>query len=213
RTATRGLARVLLPFQAEATSLFDLKTGRLLSIVETSEKRSKRSEHSVTFDHTKREALYTVPGNAQPPRTLPFPAGNPVDLIVALLQTRTWDIKEGESRDALVLFDDDFYELTIHAARYETLRTSMGAFKTLVLEPRMDKTAPKGMFKRGSSVRVWISQDAQRLPLKFEVEFNIGTGTATLDAYQPPASARAQTEGKAATSAPSSPADAQHPRP
>jgi hypothetical protein len=213
-TATRGFpARMLLPFDADATSLFDLKTGKLLSLVEMSEKRKKRSEHSVTFDHEKREALYTIPGNTQPSRTLPFPAGDPVDLIMALLQTRTWDLKEGESRDALVLFDDDFYELTIHAARYETLRTSMGTFKTLVLEPRMDKTPPKGMFKRGSSVRVWISQDAQRLPVKFEVEFNIGTGTATLDAYQPPASARAKMEGKAATSAPSSSGDAQRSRP
>ena len=117
---------------------------------------------------------------------LDIPPGDPQDLIMALLQTRAWDLKVGEARDALVLFNDDFYQLTIHAARYEVVRTKHGDYNTIVLEPRMEKTEPKGMFKRGSTVRVWISQDAHRLPVKFEVEFNIGTGTATLDTYKPP---------------------------
>jgi hypothetical protein len=53
----------------------------------------------------------------------------------------------------------------------------------------MDKTPPKGMFKRGSAVRVWIAQnDPRRLPVKFEVELKFGSGVATLVAYQPPAS-------------------------
>ena len=80
-------------------------------------------------------------------------------------------------------------ELTLHAARYEEIRTSFGTFNTLVLEPRMEKTPPKGMFKKGSSVRVWISQDERRLPVRFEVEFKIGTGVATLTRYEAPPSA------------------------
>jgi hypothetical protein len=118
---------------------------------------------------------------------LAIPSGNPTDLIMGLLQTRSWDLQPGQKRDVLVLFDDDFYELTIHMARYEDVQTKMGRFKTIVLEPRMDKTPPKGMFKRGSSVRVWIAQNNHRLPVKFEVEFKIGTGTATLESYQGPA--------------------------
>jgi hypothetical protein len=187
-TATRGfIARRLLPFDAQAESIFDLQTGHLLSLHEFSKQRSKTSEHSVTFDYVKRQATYTVPTSPDAPRVIDIPPGDPVDLIIGLLQTRTWNIKEGETRDALVLFKDDFYELTIHAARYENVETSLGMFRTLVLEPRMDKTPPKGMFARGSSVRVWISQDARRLPVRFEVEFSIGTGTATLEAYTPPA--------------------------
>ena len=57
----------------------------------------------------------------------------------------------------------------------------------------MDKTTPKGMFKRGSKVRVWIAQDEHRLPVKFEVEFKIGTGTATLETYTPAGAAPAAT--------------------
>ncbi len=189
KTATRRLARILLPFDAEAKSVFDLKTGRLLSLQENSVQRDKKADHSVTFDHSGRQATYIAGNEPDKPRVQPIPPGDPTDLIMGLLQTRSWDLKPGEKRDALVLFDDDFYELTIHMARYEDVRTPLGTFKTIVLEPRMDKTAPKGMFKRGSSVRVWIAQDTHRLPVKFEVEFKIGTGTATLEAYEGPSTA------------------------
>jgi len=189
-TATRRLARLLLPFDADSESIFDLNSGKLLSLHESTLQRGRKSEHSVKFDYGTRWAVYAPQDPAQPTRTIPLPEGNPFDLIMGLLQTRTWTMKEGEARDALVLFDDDFYELTIHAVRHEDVDTELGTFSTLVLEPRMEKTPPKGMFKRGSSVRVWIAQDPHRLPVKFEVEFKIGTGTATLVDYDAPSSQR-----------------------
>jgi len=190
-TATRRLARLLLPFDAEGRSIFDLQTGKLISLEESSNQKGKQSAHTVTFNYETRKATYTGGKKPGEVRELDMPEGDPMDLMLALLQTRTWDLKPGEKRDALVLFDDDFYELTIHMARYEDVSTSLGRFRTIVLEPRMDKTPPKGMFKRGSSVRIWIAQDRLRLPVKFEVEFKIGTGTATLEAYVPPAKAPA----------------------
>lgn len=183
-TATRKLARLLLPFDAEAKSLFDLQTGRLISLQEKSTQRNKQSEHQVTFDHTARRATYLGSKSASQPLVLEMPPGDPTDMIMGLLQTRTWDLQPGEKRDALVLFTNDFYELTIYHTRDEKVRTPLGTFDTMVLEPRMEKTPPKGMFKRGSTARVWIARDERRLPVKFEVEFKIGTGTATLESYQ-----------------------------
>ena len=183
-TATRRMARMLLHFEAKATSIFDRGSGKLLSLHEANVLRGRSSEHTVAFDLSDRKATYTK--KDEKPQVLPIPPGDPTDLITALLNTRYWNLKPGEKRDALVLFDDDFYELTIYAVRYEEVKTPLGTFKTLLLEPRMEKTAPKGMFKKGSTVHVWISQDEKRLPVRFEVAFKIGTGTATLEAYQPP---------------------------
>ena len=83
------------------------------------------------------------------PVFVPLMPGEPLDLIMSLINTRTWDLKPGDQRDALVLFEEEAYELTIHAIRYEDVDTPLGTFHTLLLEPRMDKTAPKGMFKKG----------------------------------------------------------------
>jgi len=184
-TSTRGLARLLLPFDATAEALYDTATGQLLSLHDRTSARGKHAEHIANFDYANREASYVAVGSTKP-TYFKIPEGSPRDLITALLSTRDWKMRPGDARDALVLFNDEFYLLTIHAESYETVETDLGRFKALVLEPKMEKTPPKGMFKKGASVRVWISQDDRHLPVRFEVGFNIGTGVATLDAYQPP---------------------------
>ena len=185
-TSTRTLARIFFKFDARSESLFDEETGRLLSTTETSTSDRKNTSDHVTFDYANSTAHYVNDLEPAKSKTIPMPPGQPLDLIMSLIQTRTWNLQPGEKRDALVIFDDEFYELTIHAEDYEEVRTPVGSFRTLALVPRMEKTPPKGMFKRGSSVRVWISQDDRRLPVKFQVDFKIGAGVATLVSYTPP---------------------------
>jgi len=186
KTGTRGLARLLLPFEARAESLYDATTSRLIWLGESSEKRGKPNAHSVRFDYAAKVAEYSATTPAGPVRRIPMPQGYPSDLITCLLEARTWPMNTGDTHDALVLFEDEFYLLTIHALGHETVTTPTGTYDTLVLVPRMEKTAPLGMFKRGSTVRVWISQGAVRLPVRFQVDFKIGAGVATLVEYQPP---------------------------
>jgi hypothetical protein len=185
KTETRGLAKALLTFQARSESIFDVPGGRLVALHESSVARTKRSDFSIDFDYGNRRALFTGK-DAATPRALELPDGEPADLITTLMKTRLWDLEPGASKDVLVSFRDDFYELTIHAVRLEQVKTSLGDFATLVLEPRMEKTPPKGMFKRGANVRVWVSRDGTRLPVRFQVDFKIGTGVATLINYTPP---------------------------
>lgn len=197
-TATRGFARALYIFEARAESLYDPANGRLLTTTETSTSGDRESKFSTTFDYANKTAVYANSKNTGPV-TLTMPEGEPQDLIMSLVQTRRWNLKPGERQDALVIFGDDFYELTIYAERFEEVRTPLGTFNTLVLVPRMEKTPPKGMFKRGGAVRVWISQDERRLPVKFQVDFKFGAGVATLNGYQPPG---ASAGGAASVSAP-----------
>jgi hypothetical protein len=114
---------------------------------------------------------------------IPIPEGDPVDLISALVQTRDWNLKPGEKRDVVVHFGRDFFPLTIHAEGYEEVRTPLGTFKTLMLVPRMEKD-PKGLFKKGGEIKVWISQDAANLPVKMQLKLNFGTATLLLSEYQ-----------------------------
>jgi hypothetical protein len=195
-TATRGFARAILTFDARAESIFDVHTSRLLSTTENTKSQDRTTTQSVKFDYGKSVAIYENPSKANSPVTLPMPPGDPVDLIMSLVQTRYCDMKPGDQRDALVIFGDEFYEITLHAEKYEDVKTSLGTFHTLVLVPRMEKTPPKGMFKRGSAVKVWIAQDDRRLPVKFQVEFKFGAGVATLIHYQPPAAATVADEKK-----------------
>lgn len=189
-TSSGGFLRNFFPFDARAEALYDSFTGRMLLSNESSVSKKKQTQQSLVFDYDHRKASYV--NSVRPDRNaeLPMPEGNPMDLITSLLQTRSWELKPGEKKDALVIFDDDFYELTIYAVGYEEVKTPLGKFKTLKLVPKMEKTPPKGMFKRGSTVSVWISQDARHLPVRFEVEFKFGSGIATLVEHQPPTPAK-----------------------
>ncbi len=188
-TSTRGVLRRLFQFEAQGESVFDRKTGRMLVHTEASSGGRKKTNTAIEFNYQNSTAVYTDFLNSENSETVHFMPDHPMDLIMSLVQTRVWNLKPGESRDADVLFGKEIYELTVHALRYEEIETPMGHFRTLVLEPRMEKTPPKGMFKRGSQVHVWIAQDDERhLPVRFEVEFSFGAGIATLVKYQPPPS-------------------------
>ncbi|MDB6126818.1 MAG: hypothetical protein JWM35_714 [Verrucomicrobia bacterium] len=185
-TSTRGFLRGLYPFDARAESVFDAKTGRMLVHTERSATSKKPGDTMLAFDYENGTADFRDLVRPERNKIVTMPSGDPMDLITSLVQTRSWSLKPGDQRDVLVMFEDEPYELTIHAIGYERVRTSLGEFDSLVLEPRMERTEPKGMFKRGSNVRVWISQDERHLPVKFEVEFKFGVGISTLTKYTPP---------------------------
>lgn len=185
-TATRGLARALYPFEARATSLFDARNGLLIATSATSQSPDRQTGDAVKFDYTRRVADYQNPFQPETSREIPLPPGNPLDLIQSLIQARRWNLRPGEQRDALVIFGDEFYELTLHAQQVEEVTTALGTFPALVVVPRMEKTPPKGMFRKGSTVRVWITETPEHLPIRFEVDLKVGTGVATLTHYDPP---------------------------
>lgn len=188
--ASDGIVKVFYPFVATSEAYFDPGTGLLLRANDISETKKKITRQTLTLDYEQRVAAYVNETEPEKSMDIDMPEGNPMDLMMSLVQTRDWDMEPGDRRDALILFDDEFYELTIYADRYENLRTSFGEFKTLVLIPKMEKTEPKGMFKRGSTVQLWLSQDQQRLPVKIEVKMKVGVGVMTLIEHQEPHTAR-----------------------
>jgi len=190
-TSTRGFLRSIYPFDARAESVYNLKTGHMMVHTERSVHGKKSTDTTLAFDYEHRTADFQNLVNPSKSQIVSLPLGDPMDLITSLIQARTWNLQPGQTIDALVMFEEEPYELTFHAEGYETVKTPLGTFDTLIIVPKMEKTPPKGMFKRGSTVRVWISQDERHLPVKFEVEFKFGSGVATLVNYQPPASSAA----------------------
>ncbi|MSU45989.1 MAG: DUF3108 domain-containing protein [Lacunisphaera sp.] len=182
-TKSRGIVRGLYAFDNKAGVVIEKATGRMLHAKESGADPKRTTDTEISFDYKTRTAKYT--DNVRPERTaeIPIPEGDPVDLINALVQTRDWNLKPGDKRDLLVQFGRDFYPLTIKAERYEDVRTPFGTFKTLLLVPRMEKD-PKGLFKKGGQVKVWISQDASNLPVKMQLKLNFGSATLLLSNYK-----------------------------
>lgn len=195
--ASDGIVKAFYPFVATSEAYFDPVSGLLLHANDVSETKKKTTRQTLTLDYEQRSASYVNETEPEKSTEIDMPEGNPMDLMMSLVQTRDWDLKPGEKQDALVLFDDEFYELTIYADRYQKRRTTWGKTNTLVLIPKMEKTEPKGMFKRGSTVKVWVSQDEKRLPVRIEVKLKVGRGVMTLIEHQPPASEAVPVDGEA----------------
>jgi hypothetical protein len=187
-TGTWGIARGIFPFDGRGESLYRADSGMLLSTSEWSSYRDKVVKDNITFNYGKMTAMFADEIHPEKSHAIKMPEGDPSDLILALIETRNWNLAPGQKRDTLVIFKDQFYPLTIRAEDdVDYVLSSMGLFKTIVLVPRMEKTPPIGMFKNGSTVRVWIeTNDSRRLPVRFEVGFRFGTGTATILSYTPP---------------------------
>jgi len=184
-TTSRGVVRSLYKLDNQAEVVIDRASGRMLSTKESGADSKRATDTETTFDYTKRVARHTDRVRTERSRDIPIPAGDPLDLISALIQTRDWGLKPGEKRDTLVHFGPDLYPLTIHAEGFEEVRTPLGKYKALVLVPRMEKD-PKGLFKRGGEIKVWIAQDGSRLPVKMQLKLKYGTASLLLNEHKEP---------------------------
>lgn len=183
-TASRGFVRVLYAYDNQAEVVIDAATGRLQAVRERGADPRRASDSETLFDYAAGLARHT--DRVRPGRSvdLPLPPGDPLDLISALVQTRDWDLRPGDERPLLVHFGNDFYALIIRAEAYEQVRTPLGSYRTLRLTPRL-VGEPKGLFKRGGQVRVWIAQDGSRLPVKLQLVLKYGAANLLLAAHAP----------------------------
>ncbi len=188
-TRSNGFVRGLYAFDNKAVVRIERPTSRLLEVVDTGADPKRATDNRLEIDYAQRVAKYT--DNVRPGKSLtaPLPPGDPIDLISALVQTREWNLKPGEHRDVTVNFEEEFYELAIYADHYEEVRTPLGRYQTLVLIPVMEKN-PKGLFKRGGQIKVWIAQDGSRLPVKMQLKLKIGAATLLLSKYEAPGAAQ-----------------------
>ena len=180
-TSSRGILRGFYPYDDRAEALIDEATSRIVSARDVGTAEDKTvSDTQTLFDYTKRVATHT--DKARPSRDQEFaiPAGDPVDLISALVQTREWQLQMGDKRAAVIYFGNDLYPVTLYAENYEQVRTPQGDQRTLLLVPRMDTEEPRGVFKRGGEIKVWVSQDGDRQPVKMQLKLKFGTATLTL---------------------------------
>lgn len=187
-TATRGMIRALYRFDGWGQFIYEPAEGRLLRAEAWTETSSKETKATMTLDYDSMVASYE--DHLRPARSLelPIPETQAFDFLTTLMQTRGWDMALGEDFPVPVYFDDELYELVISVEERAAIKTPLGKRDALLIVPRMP-VDPKGMFEDGGEIRVWISDDELRLPLKFEVKVPVGTAMALLTEHVPAQSA------------------------
>jgi hypothetical protein len=102
------------------------------------------------------------------------------DIFSALYFVRTLDLKVGQSVEMDVNSRQN-WPLIVSVLKTETVKVPAGKFDCILVEPKL---RDKGLFvQKGKSLKVWISNDKRRIPVKMEAEVFIGNVSVELEEY------------------------------
>jgi len=103
-------------------------------------------------------------------RNLPGKVYDPVSFVYYL---RNQDLNLGNSYKFFSYDRKIIREVIVNITAKETVQVSAGTFNCLKIEPVSGDGTP--LLKNNGQMRVWISDDSLRLPVKIEQKTNIGT--------------------------------------
>ena len=103
-------------------------------------------------------------------RNIPGRVYDPVSFVYYL---RNQDLSLGHSYKFFSYDRKKIREVIVNITAKETVRVSAGTFNCLKIEPVSNDGKP--LLKNNGQMRVWISDDSLRLPVKIEQKTNIGT--------------------------------------
>ena len=140
------------------------------------EGRYRKFEY-VDFDHKKQEAITTIlDKKTKEPREKIITSipENVQDMVSGYYYIRTLDfskINAGEVISIDAFFDEEQYDFKVRYLGKETLRTKLGKFRSVVLQPLLPKN---GLFTGEDAIKIWISDDANKIPLKVKASMFVG---------------------------------------
>ena len=100
-----------------------------------------------------------------------------LDELSVLYYVRTLPLIEGQTVVATVFASRKNWDLEVKVLRRETLDTILGRRETLVVEPVLKF---EGIFQQKGRVIVWLTNDAERIPVLMKSEIKIGSFVSTL---------------------------------
>lgn len=103
------------------------------------------------------------------------------NVISALFYLRTLDLDVGKSFQIPVAHRGKNLDMTVVVEKKEALRTSFGRINTVVLVPTFELD---GAFKQVGDIRVWLTDDDQKLPVQIQAKIKIGTINAHIKSIE-----------------------------
>lgn len=131
---------------------------------------------NITFNHTASTALstqgvYKVPNCIQ-------------DVVSSMYYSRNIDFnkyKPGDKIPFTIFLDNEVYNMYIRYQGKEIVKTRYGKFRAIVFKPLLVKGT---LFEGGEKMTVYVSDDANKVPLRIESPLLVGSVKVDLMSYQ-----------------------------
>lgn len=131
---------------------------------------------NVTFNHQTNTAV-TTNGVFKTPNCVQ-------DVLSSIYYARNIDFNKYESGDKIpfaMFLDNEVYNLYIKYLGRETVKTKYGKFKAIKFKPLLVKGT---LFEGGEKMTVWVSDDANHIPLRIESPIVVGSVKVDMMQYR-----------------------------
>jgi len=190
RAATAGAAALIKQIVDESTTVIDVETGHPLKVEMFAVNGDKKSIAKVTFADKVATVTYQRSEEARP-QTLRFDARTTTlhDMHTAMAAIRSWRAAPGTVRTVHLIGGRRVWKIEIKYIGEETIGSAVGNRRAIVLEgtsfrARRDLSAEPGKATR--TFRVWLSDDADRVPIKCTAHTELGDIVMNLTEYSRP---------------------------
>ncbi len=163
-------------------SWLDAKSFYSLGYTQSLREGNYKRDEWVIFDYPN-QTYYGEVKKKGDPREISGPLTQQVlDILSALYYVRTQPLESGQDIIFDIINREEQYPLIVKVLGKETIKTSAGKFKCIVVEPQF---RGEGIFvSKGKSLKVWLTDDKHKMPVKMKTEVFIGSVSAELLEYK-----------------------------
>jgi hypothetical protein len=185
RAATAGAAALVKHVVDEATTTIDMDSGRPIRLETNVELGDKKTTALARFTGSKAEVTYETGGKPTSYK-LDFGTVTVHDTHSAMAQLRGWKGARGQTRTVFVVGGRRLWRIDVTYVGEESIGSAVGNRRAIRYDGASYRANGKLGVEPGKPSRtftVWVSDDADRVPLKMSAKTELGEITMQLVEY------------------------------
>jgi hypothetical protein len=190
RANTAGAAALIKRIVDEATTVIEVDTGRPLQLDTLVEQGSRKTTAHAKFVDNVAEVTYQRSDVVKPVTfKINFGTQTVHDTHTAMAQVRGWRAAPGTTRSVYVIGGRRLWRVDVKVLGIETIGSAVGNRRAIKFEGSSYRARPNFTIETDKPVRtftVWLSDDADRVPLKVTAKTELGEVTVDLVDYSQP---------------------------
>jgi len=163
-------------------SWIDAETYASLGYTQSLREGNYVRDEWVTFDYPNNRYYGEVKKKGEPREIAGELTSEVLDMLSSLYYVRAQKLEIGKDIVFDIINREERYPLVVKVLKKETVKTSAGKFHCIVVEPQF---RGEGIFvSKGKDLKVWLTDDKYKMPVKMQTEVFIGSVSAELLEYK-----------------------------
>lgn len=178
-----GLLHLFFKVDDNYETYIDKKTGAPYKFIRQIDEGGYTKDLEIDFNHQNNTAfVHDKKHNTKKTYQVEDNVHDMLSAFYYLRNTLDFDtLKEGDMSSLNMFFDDENYEFQFKFLGREVVKTKMGKIATLKFRPYV---MAGRVFEEKESLTFWVSDDANRMPVKIKADLLVGSLDASLDAFK-----------------------------